>query len=143
MSEPPRPSVVMSNVGRDTLESGYEDDPVLIQRLVDPPGAHLDDLGLAMNGVGDDSRLRAGEGDRVQPEVGDRHRDERAGDPLPDGDQHVELPRPRAGRDVVGERDELVGVPAHGRDDTDDALAPAARGDEALGDPADFLGIGD
>ena len=47
--------------GRDTLEPGYEDDPVLVQRFVDPPGPNLDDLGLAMNGVGDDPRLRAGE----------------------------------------------------------------------------------
>ena len=45
--------------GRDSLEAGDEDDPVLVQRLVDPPGAHLDDLGLAVNGVGDDSRLGA------------------------------------------------------------------------------------
>ena len=91
---------------------------------MDPVRPHLDDLRLPVHGVGDDSRLRPGERDRVEAEVGDRHRDESAGDALADRDEHVQLPRLRLRRDLVGEGDELVRVLAHRRDDGDDA-APA------------------
>ena len=47
MSEPPRPSVVTS-VGRHALEAGDEDDPVLVERLVDAVRADVDDLRLAV-----------------------------------------------------------------------------------------------
>ena len=51
------------------------------------PRAHLDDLRLPVHRVGDDPGLGAGEGDPVAPEVGDRHRDECAGDALADREQ--------------------------------------------------------
>ena len=75
--------------------------------------------------------------------VGDCHRDERARDPLAYGDEHVELARLGPRRDLVGERDELVRVLAHGGDDPDDACACLLGGDQALGDAADLLGVGD
>ena len=89
---------------------------------------------LPCDRVGDDPGLRAGERDRLVAEVVDRHRRERAGDPLADGDQHVELARLRARRDLVREREELVGRAAHRREDADDAVAGLARGDEPAGD---------
>ena len=89
---------------RDALEAGDEHDLALVERLVDAARAHLDDLGLAVHGVGDDPRLRAGERDRLVAEVVDHHRGERARDPLADRDQHVELARVRRRRDLLGER---------------------------------------
>ena len=83
--------------GRDALEAGDEHDRAVVQRLVDPARTHLDDLRLAVNGVGDDPRLRAGERDRLVAEVVDHHRGERARDPLADRDEHVELARVRGG----------------------------------------------
>ena len=129
--------------GRDALEAGHEDDLVLVERLVDPARAHLDDLRLAVRRVGDDPGLRAGERDRVVAEVGDRHRDERARDALADRDQHVQLPRLRFRRDLVRERDELVRVLPHGGDDADHAPAAQLRLDEPGRDTPDLLRVGD
>ena len=44
-------------VGRDALEPGDEHDPALVERLVDPARADVDDLRLAVNRVGDDPGL--------------------------------------------------------------------------------------
>ena len=74
--------------------------------------------------------LRAGERDRLVAEIDDRHRRERARDPLADRDEHVELARVGRGRDLVGEREQVVGRLAHRREDGDDAIAGLARGDE-------------
>ena len=82
---------------RDALEPGDEHDPALVERLVDPARADLDDLGLAVHGVGDDPGLRAGERDRLVAEVVDDHRGQRARDPLSHRDEHVELARVRRG----------------------------------------------
>ena len=43
----------------------------------------------------------------------------------------------------MSEGHELVGVLSHRRYDSDDARAGFLRGDEALGDAADLLGVGD
>ena len=128
---------------RDALEAGDEHDRALVERLVDPARAHLDDLGLAVHGVGDDPRLRAGEGDRLVAEVVDHHRGERARDPLSDRDEHVELARVRRGRDLLGELEQLVGRVPHRGEDADDAMAFLARGDEPRGDPLQLHRVGD
>ncbi len=128
---------------RDALEAGDEHDLLLVERVVDPRRAHLGDLRLAVDGVGDDPRLRAGERDRLVAEVGDRHRAERVRDPLADRDQHVVLARLRPGRDLVREPDQLVGRVAHRREDADDAVAALARLDEAPRDVLDLAGVGD
>ena len=58
---------------------------------LDPAGRDVDDLGLAVRGVGDHAGLGAGERLRLVAELGDRHRDQRHRDPLARGEQHVEL----------------------------------------------------
>ena len=128
---------------RDALEAGDQDDPVLVERLVDPAGANVDDLRLAVSGVRDDPGLRPGQRDRLVAEVVDRHRRERAGDPLADRDQHVELARMRGGGDLAGKRDQLVCGLSHGGEDAHDAVPGLARGDHAPGDFLDLLGVGD
>ena len=120
--------------GRDALEAGDEHDRALGERFVDPPRADLEHLRACVVGVGDDARLRAGERDRGVAEVVDRHRGERARDPLPDREQHVELARVRGGRDLVGELDEVVGRRAHRREDADDVVPRLACGNEPLRD---------
>ena len=98
---------------------------------MDPLRAHLDDLRLAVDGVRDDPRLRPGERDRLLAEVDDRHRGERARDPLADRDQHVELARIRPLRHLARKIEQLVGRVAHRREDADDPVARLARLDEA------------
>ena len=130
-------------VGRDALEAGDEDDPLRVERLVDPARADVDDLRLAVRRVGDDAGLRAGERDRLVAEVVDRHRAQRAGDALADRDQHVELARLRPRRDLVREPDEVVGRVAHRREDGDDAVPGLAGRDEPLGDRLQTLDVRD
>ena len=129
--------------GRDALEARDEDDRPLVERLVDPARPHLDDLGLPVHGVGDDPGLRAGERDRLVPEIVDHHRRERAGDPLPDRDEHVELARMRRAGDLVGEIEQLVGRVPHRREDADDAVPFVTGGDEPRGDALQLLGVAD
>ncbi len=129
--------------GRDALEAGDEDDRPLVERLVDPACAHLDDLRLPVHRVGDDPGLRAGERDRLVAEVVDHHRRERARDPLADRDEHVELARVRRGGDLVGEVEQLVGRVPHRGQDADDAMALLARGDEPRSDALQLVRVTD
>ena len=50
-------------IRRDALESGDEHDLVLVELGMETPRPHLDDLRLAVEGVGDDAGLRARERD--------------------------------------------------------------------------------
>ena len=76
-----------------------------VERLAEPVGPDLEDLGAGVVGVGDDPRLAAGEGRRSHAAVGQRHAHQRHRDPLAGREQHVELARrvasarrrPRAG----------------------------------------------
>jgi hypothetical protein len=58
-------------------------------------------------------------------------------------EQYVHLARVRGGGDLVSKVDELVGAVAHGADGDDDVVGGGARGDDALRDPIDALGVGD
>ena len=127
----------------NALEAGDEDDPLLVECLVDAVRADVDDLRLAVRGVGHDPRLRAGERDRLVAQVVDRHRTERARDPLADRDQHVQLAGHGARRDLVREPDQLVGRIAHGREDGDDAVSGLASRDEPLGDRTQAIDVRD
>ena len=64
-------------------------------------------------------------------------------DPLPGGEEHVELPAVRVLGHVVGEADEVVGGLAHRRDDHDHLIALAMGPDDVLGDGPDAVGIRD
>jgi hypothetical protein len=110
---------------------------------VQPLRAHLDDLRLAVHGVGDDPGLRARERDRLVPEVADRHRTERIRDPLADGHQHVELACMRPLGDRVGEPHELVRRVAHRGEHPEHAPAGLARRNEPAGDVLYLLRVGD
>ena len=101
-----------------------------VERVADAVGADVEDPRLGVRGVGDDPRLRAGQRDRLVAHVVDRHRAERAGDPLADREQHVHLARLGAVGDLLRHRDQLVGRLAARREHGDDAAAALARGDD-------------
>jgi hypothetical protein len=75
--------------------------------------------------------------------VNDRawNRQERHGDALPGGQQHVEFAGFGHGRDLGCEVEQLVGGVTHGGDDDDHVVAALSRRDHSLGDALDALGI--
>ena len=133
----------LHRVAREALEAGDEDDLVLVEGVPDPVAADLADLGLHVRRIGEDAGLRARQRDRLLAEVVNRHRDERARDPLAGREQHVELADVRRRRHLVGEVDQAVGRLAHRRDGADDPKAPLLRVDEPPRDVLDLVRIGD
>jgi 2-polyprenyl-6-hydroxyphenyl methylase/3-demethylubiquinone-9 3-methyltransferase len=124
-------------VGGDPLEAGDDHHVAGGQRLADPPGPHVQDARLAVQVVGDDARLGAGERLGRHPEVGDGHGEQRHGDALAGGEQHVHLARRRVWRDLPRQRDQVIGGVAHGGDHHHDLVAGVSGGDHALGDTPD------
>ena len=89
--------------------------------------------------VGDDAGLRAGERAGLGAERGDGHRDQRVGDPLAGGQQHVQLPGRRGRRHLLREVHQLVGGVAHRRDDDDHLVAVLAGRHDPFGHALDAL----
>ncbi len=143
VSEPPRPSVVMSLVVETPWKPGDDRDLALAHRGADAIAPDLDDLGLAVVGVGDDPGLAPGEAHRRLTEVLDRHREEGHRDAFAGGEEHVHLPPTRMAGDVTGEAHEVVGGLAHRRDDHDDVAALPARPDDVVGDGPDAIRVRD
>ena len=98
----------------------------------DAVGAHVEDPRLRVRGVGHDAGLRARQRDRLAAEVVERHRAQRARDPLAGREQHVHLARVRLGRDLLRHLDQLVGRRAARRQHRDDASALVARAHHPL-----------
>ena len=123
-----------------TLEAGDEADLALVEGLADPARGDVDDAGVAVPLRGDDAGLGAGEGLRLGTEGVDRHGDQRIGDALTGGEEHVHL-TPRGNRvDLVGEVEQLIGGVTHRRADDDDVIARLLGLHDALGDTSDALG---
>ena len=90
--------------------------------------------------VGDHAGLGAGERPGLGAERGDGHRDQRVGDPLTGGQQHVQLAGRRRRRDLLGQVHQLVGGVAHRARRPRRRRCPSLRGgDDPLGDPLDPL----
>ena len=102
VSEPPRPSVVMSLV---SWETPWKPATIAIapssSALWIRPGVMSMIRALPCARVGDHARLRAGERPRLVAQVGDRHREQRHRDPLAGGEQHVQLTRRRQRADLL------------------------------------------
>ena len=126
----------------DALEAGHDHDVALVDRAADPTGRDVEDLGLAVDVVGDHAGLRAGERPGREAEVGDRHRNQRHRDPLARGQQHVELTRRRQRAHLGGEIEQLVGAVAHGGDRDDDVVAGLLGVGDATGHALDGVGVG-
>jgi hypothetical protein len=72
-----------------------------------------------------------------------RHGQQRDRDLLAGREQHVDLALGRRGRDLVGEPEQSRPCLAHGGHHDDDAVAGLGCLDDAPGDAADLLGVGD
>jgi hypothetical protein len=138
VSEPPRPSGGdVLRILAHALEPGHEDDGALGERVADAVRVDLHDAGVAVLGRGDHPGLRPGERARLHPQRVDGHGDQRVGDALARGEEHVHLPRRRCGRHLLGQVQQLVGRVAHGGHHDDDVVALLVRPHDALGDLLD------
>ncbi|AKZ57048.1 putative Integrase [Streptomyces ambofaciens ATCC 23877] len=126
----------------DALEAGHDGDVALVHRGADASRRHVDDPGLVVDRVGDDSGLAAGERLGLVTQVFDRHGQQRHGDTLPGGQQHVEFAPGRDRGYLLGEIDQLVRRVAHRGNDGDHLVAVLLRFHDPLGDALDALGIG-
>ncbi len=113
----------------DALEAGHHAHPAGVEI-----GAHLAvvdlfNAGLGVGVVGADGDLAAGVGTGAHVELLQRHGQQRDGDLLAGGDQHVHLPRRRVVVHAVGQFDQAVGFTAHGGDHHDHLITtfPEAR----------------
>ncbi len=109
------------------LEAGDDGHRALVEGLPDPARGDVDDAGPPVCGVGDDPGLAAGERPGLLPQGGDSHGQQRHGDPLAGGEQHVQLPPGGQRGHLLGQVEELVGGVAHGRDH-DDHVVPGLAG---------------
>jgi hypothetical protein len=124
------------------LEAGDDGDVPGCDRVSEPVAPDLEDLGLAVHGVGEDAGLAARERRRLDAELGERHAQQRHRLALARGEQHVHLAAGLHRRHLVCQRDELVGLLAHRADDDDHVVALAVCACDVLGDGPDPLGIG-
>ena len=126
----------------DALEAGDQHDQALVQRVPQPARGDVDDLGVAVGAGGDHAGLRPGERPGLRAQRVDGHRDQRVGDALTRGQQHVHLARRRRRAHLSGQVEQVVGGVAHRRDHDDDVVALLLGLHDALGDAADPLGVG-
>ena len=95
-----------------------------VQQVVDRFGRDVLNLGLGVNAVGDDARLRAGERDGRDAERMQRDGGQRDGGLFAGGQQHVHLALARQRHDFLGQLDQIVGHAAHRGNDHDDLGRP-------------------
>ena len=113
------------------------------QGLPQAVAANVEDLGPGMRAVGEDARLRARERAGAVPEVVERHRDQRARDPLAGGEEHVHLARVGPVRDLAGQGHQGVGRLAARRDHGEDVVALLAGVRHAPRHVLDLVRVGD
>ena len=133
----------MSRLGGHPLEPGDHRDATGGEGGLQAIGPDLDDLGLGMDGIGDDAGLTAGVGGGLDPEPGQCHAQQGHRDPLPRAQQHVHFAGGLDGADVGGQPDQFVGGVAHGTDHHHHVIARASCPGDMVGHGADPLGIGD
>ena len=78
-------------IGGHALGPAHHRHPAGVDRLADPVGPHLEDLGVGVGGVGDEAGLAAGERLGLDPDVVQRQAQQRGGLALAGGDEHVHL----------------------------------------------------
>ena len=147
MSDPPRPSVVVSPSARrrlaDALEPGHDDDLAGVELGVDAARLDAGDAGLAVAAVGLDPGLGAGQRDGRRADRVEGHRDERRALVLAGGEEDVELARVGLIGDRRGQLEELVGRVAHGGHDDDELRSGGALAGDPARHAADPVGIGE
>ena len=101
----------------DPLEARDHHDPPLVQLLADAGGVYLLDSGVAVVGGGVEPRLPPQQRDHREAHALDGHGQQRRGDLLPRGEEHVHLPLGRPGVHFLRLGDQVVGGVALGGHD--------------------------
>jgi hypothetical protein len=130
-------------VDRHALEAGHHRDPTGRQGLAQAVRLDLEDLGPGVVVVGDDADLAAGERGRVHAQLGQRHAQERHGDPLPGADEHVVLPGRLDAAHAVRQVDQVVGGLAHGAHHGHHVGSLASGAGDVIGHGADAVRVPD
>ena len=115
----------------------------LLQGVLDAIGPDLDDACAALEVVGQDAALTAGQRRGRHTSGAYRDGQQGHGDPLAGGQQHVHLARIRLLGHLVGQLHQLIGALAHGRDHDHHAPTTCPIGDHVLGDGADSRHVSD
>jgi hypothetical protein len=92
--------------------------------------------------VGDDAHLAARKAHGIHADIGKGHTHERHRLALANGEQHVHLTTRMNLRDLVRQRNEVVGFLAHGGNDRDDVVSLSAGVGDVLGDGPHAVGVG-
>ena len=143
VSEPPRPRKVTFRSLGDALGAPHHRGVAVAERVLEPFGPQLDDLGVGVRGVGDEAGLAPGEAVGGHAEVVERHAQQGRGLAFAGRQQHVHLPARADLGHVGGEPDELVGLLAHRAHDDDDVVTAALGASYVVGDLTDPLRVGD
>jgi hypothetical protein len=125
----------------DALVPGHDDDLAALQLVLHPEGPHLHDARVGVGVVGDDAGLRPREADGRHAAGVERHGQQRHGDALARGEQHVQLAPGGVLGDLLGQGQEVVGRVAHGGDDDHHVLARGLRRRHAVRDLADLVHV--
>ena len=123
------------------LEAGHDSDVSLVQGRADAVRVDVDDPGLAVDAVGDHAGLRSGEGLGRGAVLVDGHRQQRHGDALAGGEEHVHFAGRGGISDLAGEVQQFVGGVAHGGNHHHHLVAGALCVHHAPGDALDALGV--
>ena len=143
VSEPPRPSVVISPFGSMPWKPAMTGMAPSAIGLHDALGMHLDDFRALMRAVGFDARLTASEAKGFVTASLDCHGQKRHGHLLARGQKAVHLAHGRVGVKGPCQAHKLVGGFAHGGNDSDDVVASLLARDQALSDFLNALRRGD
>src|SRR5438093_7104592 len=121
----------------DALEAGDHRHLLSLQSLEDAVGLDVADAGPRVMPARSDAGLRARQRHRRHAHALQAHRDQRRGDRLAIGDEHVELARGRFRVDALRKRDQTVGRVTHRGHHRDDLVALPDRVGDAAADTTD------
>jgi hypothetical protein len=121
------------------LEAGHHHHASGLEVFADAVVVDMTDARLGVRAVGEDAHLAAGVGTGRLAARLQRDAQQRDGDLLAGGEQHVHLARRRAPGNFLGHFQQPVGFTGHGRDHHDHVVALLAVPDHLVGDVLDAL----
>ena len=140
VSEPPPAQGGHIAVAVDALEACHHHDAALIQLLL-ALGVHALDAGVAVIRGGVEARLPAQQGNHRVTHALDGHGQQRGGNLLPRGEEHIHLPLGGLFVDFGGLGDEVVGGIALGGDHHHHIVALLIGGGDNVRHIVDALGV--
>jgi hypothetical protein len=125
------------------LGSSNDSDSPSINGLAHPVWIHGLDLCVAMVGVGHKAGLAASKGVGGDAHIVQRHAHEGDGFSFASGDEHVHLATWRICRNERCQTQQLIGFFAHGTDNENDLIAPAATTADVISHLSHPIGVSD